>query len=244
MDSELMRRLILALLLAYSIPAGAQMLQGIVAANSTAAATHSAFDPAVNPTIITYSTTNAANDTAQCLNTSASPNNCFSGTTFWAVGTVSKSTGKCYLEMTAGALLGDTVLPAVGFTSAANAPYNTNVGLGIANSVGFNSNGSGGFNGGAGPTAPTFASGDTLGLAIDYTDSRVWMRNTNAPATWNAGGGSDPTSPSTGFDISAITGAALFPVASMGFFSRNQTIVNTGQAAFAAAIPAGYSACF
>jgi len=206
---------------------------------------HSGWNTAVNPTILTYTRTNSANDSSSCLNTRASPNNCFSATTFWAVGTKSLSTGKCYLEMKVNGLLGDTGMPAIGFTLSANSPYNTNSGLGtVSNSLGFFASGSGDYNGGAGPTAPTFASGAVLGIAIDFTDARVWMRDTASPTVWNAGGGATPARPSTGFSISGITRSPLFPAASQGFFARNEAIINTGGSAFQASAPSGYSPCY
>lgn len=204
-------------------------------------ATHSVFDTTVTGAY-TYTTTNAANDTATC----SVGANCGSGSTWLAVGTTPKSAGKCYLEFkVTGSLRG------FGLINASNKPFNAAQGTDLGAQTGAVGDALGTLNNNAGGSVsgyPNFTTGDTVGIAVDYTDSpaRVWFRNDSAPNIWNAGAGSTPATPTTGVDISAIVSTGLYPAVNTGFFSNwlGPVVINTGQVAFAATAPSGYNACY
>lgn len=206
---------------------------------------HSAFDPTVTGAW-TYSTTNAANDTATCSTAGTCSSN---GNFYWAVGTASKNTGFCYLEFKMGAGFAADV----GFTNSANAPYAAKTSVIGTNAGGVSFSNGGSLNNAGGGTVngyPTFnAANAVAGLAIDYVHGLVWMRNSGTPGTWNLGAGAAPgngTSGTGGVNISGIVSTGMKPAIDGGFFGNflGPATINTGQTAFAATIPAGYSACY
>jgi hypothetical protein len=99
----------------------------------------------------------------------------------------------------------------------------------------------------------TFATGDTVGLAVDTINSKLWWRNaTTTPTTWwgKGSGSPDPVAGTDGFDFTPSTGTCpivgnLYVIAGGGnevVTSANDIKVNFGATSFVAAAPSGWVA--
>lgn len=121
--------------------------------------------------------------------------------------------------------------------------------VGVANSsqsnfLGINNNGAGFYAGSnqfsdfatAGPG--TFTNGDILGMAVDYTAKKMWIRKNGG--TWFPGAGADPATGTGGFSFSLVTGT-LFPIIKLGAPSSTTVSANFGRQTFGATAPSGYS---
>lgn len=83
------------------------------------------------------------------------------------------------------------------------------------------------------------APGTIIGMAVDFTNRLLWMRN--APAgSWN-GSGADPVGGTGGVSFSVISGA-LFPY--MSGQSGDRITANFGDSGFNGALPSGFTAGF
>lgn len=155
------------------------------------------------------------------------------------IGTTSRTTGKWYFEMLAGAASQDLAW-GLAPVSASNGSIIGNSGQGIA----FRNNthwriGSGEVLSGMGQP-----NSETIGFAVDLTNSLIWIRRTSSPSSWfgNNGAG-DPVTGTNGFSISSITGVGLYLA-----FTSNQNgsavsaTMNAGASTFAATAPTGYTA--
>jgi hypothetical protein len=150
--------------------------------------------------------------------------------------TVSKTTGKAYLESLFVTINGQDLIGLANSTHSLTAFIGSDL-----NSFGIvGSSGQIYINGGSSVTGPTVISNQVMGIAIDFGTSKAWFRNaTTAPTVWNAGGGADPVTGSGGFDFSTITGPFF---AAVCLDSTSSETANFGQNAFSATPPTGYSA--
>lgn len=86
----------------------------------------------------------------------------------------------------------------------------------------------------AGPTYPTYATGDTVCVAADLTNGLLWFR-LNGAGNWNNSGTADPSTGTGGISIGAGTWAPM----GSGFDTMVQT-ARFGAAGFVGAIPSNY----
>lgn len=105
-----------------------------------------------------------------------------------------------------------------------------------------------------GAATTTFATGDTVGIAVHSTLNKLWWRNaTTSPGTWwgnNLGGTQDPVAGTNGFDFTPSTGTTpisgnLFIVVGAGneaVASTQDILLNFGATSFVATAPSGYAA--
>jgi hypothetical protein len=138
--------------------------------------------------------------------------------------------GKRYVEFTtttvANSVIGIADLSALTFPGA------------DAKSFGMFSSSAGSIAGTFPSWGPAYASGNVLGMAVDFTAAKVWYR-VNGGA-WNAGGSADPATGIGGWDIALYTGDPDYLVVSGDVGCV--TTVNFGATAFAATQPSGYLA--
>lgn len=154
----------------------------------------------------------------------------------WADG--SFTTGqKIYWEVHVDALGGDVGV-GVANSSAAHADGDF---LGsYTSAIGEYENGAVWYNFGEVATAnPTFAAGDTVCVAVDFSAGLIWWR-TNA-GNWNNSSTADPSTGTGGITV-GITGA-LFPAYSVKYDGTTQSAVtaNFGATTFAHTMPSGFS---
>lgn len=148
----------------------------------------------------------------------------------------SHSTGKYYYEIT---------------LSAAPASYDTCIGAGNSTASLTNGPGSPDTNsiayyngdpivyiaaGGTNNTGVTPVQGNVLGMAIDLTNNRVWVRVNSG--NWNGSALADPATNTGGYDISAITGP-FYALTTIGETSAGTT-ANFGATSYANAAPSGF----
>lgn len=81
------------------------------------------------------------------------------------------------------------------------------------------------------------AAGNTLCIATDLDNSRIWFR-LNA-GNWNNNGSADPATNVGGINISTITGGLILPAASINAGPSNLT-ANFGTTAYAQTPPSGF----
>lgn len=150
--------------------------------------------------------------------------------------------GKYYWEVKA-----DTVnVATTTYVGVAAGNYTTNSGnifLGaVANSIGFDNNGQVYNNGGAVTTIQTFASGDTVCVACDLVNNKVWFRTNGG--NWNnaAIGSQDPASNLGGISLTNVVNSGnIYPGLNLAY-NNDQLTVDLGDTAFAQTAPAGFSA--
>jgi len=85
-------------------------------------------------------------------------------------------------------------------------------------------------------TIATYTIGDTICIAADLSNSRIWLRVNSG--NWNNSGTADPVTNVGGIDISAISGP-IFPACSASGTTRKWT-ANFGGSAYAQSVPTGY----
>lgn len=160
-----------------------------------------------------------------------------------ALSTTSKSSGKWYFEATVNAIGGTTAFT---FGVARSLPSGNEIGA-FAGQVSFAAFGPGFLaNGTTKATGTSASNGQVIGVAIDFTNTNVWIfvpgsglwNNTvgDNPAT-NTGGLNDATWFNGGL-TSAVFGSPLF--AGLSVFNSSQLTINFGASAYAHAIPAGF----
>lgn len=86
------------------------------------------------------------------------------------------------------------------------------------------------------------ATGDVIGIAIDFTNQRIWFRV--APSgLWNGNAAGDPATNVNGANIAALSGS-LTPVCTFGGLvgvAGNVNTANFGATAFSGAVPSGFT---
>jgi hypothetical protein len=165
--------------------------------------------------------------------------------------TSGKTTGKYYFEVTATTFTnGAGVGAGVGTTAATYAGLTASYTGGDLNLV-VGHNGSGVItapSGNSGLSLGALASGDTICVAVDLTDSRIWFRK-NASGLWNGNTGQDPTLPSGSGGGNAVPAGTIVPFVTFGSglagaagLSGNVMTANFGASSFVGAVPSGYTA--
>ena len=178
--------------------------------------------PARVPTLVTFPTTlQAAYD--------------FGGAQGTVSSNTSHSTGQYYFEVTL--VFGSIAGPGIGNASM---PVNGFVGLGV-NSFGCFQDGTANIAGSNGPgTGTTFTSGQTVGIAIDFTTQKCWTRV--GSGNWNnaAIGSQNPVGAIGGYSFAAMTGGGPFFAVAFNQSGGSSNTANFGPT-YAATKPTGYS---
>ncbi len=158
-----------------------------------------------------------------------------------ARGTVSQSTGLRYFEIQQGYNYsgGHTLF------GISNATNNLAVYLGsTTNGCGYEWDTGQLYIGGAVITTVQLAApGDVVAVAVDFTHSKIWVKNLNTTIGWNnaAIGSQDPANNLGGSSLATLAAGPYFitqTINGMGSYS----VINTGATAFAGTIPVGFSA--
>jgi hypothetical protein len=154
----------------------------------------------------------------------------------------SQSSGKWYVEITA----------------SASGTLNGNFGLGVANSTaglttfpGGNVNstaffiaGSGWFyNSAATGTSSTFTNSDIVSIALDLTNTKVWMRVNGGTWQGSASGG-DPALNTSGQPLQVASGPYFFIADTRPTAGTVSWTANFGATSFTYAVPSGFTAGF
>ena len=153
-----------------------------------------------------------------------------------------KSSGKYYFELkfTNLANTGSNIRTCLGFTMAGTT-YG-DVSSSATNSFTFNQLGNITCNGTGRASFGQRASGDVIGIAVDFTNQKAWFRV--APSgLWNNTGGHDPATNTGGSALAPLTGA-LVPVCAFGGLvgmAGNIITANFGASAFTGAVPSGFT---
>jgi hypothetical protein len=158
--------------------------------------------------------------------------------------TTSKSAGKWYFEST-------DVVSASGF----NAIGLANASLSMAgavylgqdhNGVGWQ-NGTGNIFSGGAPLGSCnssntgFVLNDVLGIAVDVSNSLLWVKDLTVGSNWNNSGAADPGTGVGGIDISSLTPVQPLYVA-VGIYATPRSMsVNFGASAFTGSVPSGFT---
>jgi len=87
----------------------------------------------------------------------------------------------------------------------------------------------------------TRSNGDIIGIAVDFTNSLVWIRV--APSgNWNNSGTANPATGTGGASISAMSGVSLFAWFQLGNpASADAVTANFGGSAFSGTVPSGFN---
>ncbi len=145
-------------------------------------------------------------------------------------GTISKSSGKWYLEYSALTNLGGS--GRIGFANGTDT-------LGGAGQFGIDPGGT--FHIPSGGSFADFGStyvGKVVDFAVDLTNNLVWARYDGG--NWNGNGSADPATGTGGHDITGWTGS-IFPYTWMQFNPGTATL-NGGDSSFTYAAPSGFTA--
>jgi hypothetical protein len=158
-----------------------------------------------------------------------------------------KTTGKYYFECTITTYLGGAGVGAgIGNTSSTYALLSGSYSGGDMNFV-VGHTGTGVITnlGGNAGSLGAMASGDTLCVAVDVTNGKIWFRK-GAAGSWNGTGG-DPTD-SVGGGGQATPAGTLIPFVTFGSglagaagVANNVITANFGASAFVGAVPSGYT---
>lgn len=155
-------------------------------------------------------------------------------------GTLARSTGKYYFELTADTI-GSASSYVIGLANASETLVNKVGGVG-SNSIGIEADGSVFFNNSAVVVGGGYAAGSHPAVAVDLTAKRAWFWSP-AVSKWNNDASANPATGVGGLDISSISPAALYPAFStFGGSGAQQGTANFGATAFSLTIPAGFTA--
>lgn len=142
------------------------------------------------------------------------------------------SSGKYYWEITATSLTAS----ATGF-GIANASHSLTAFLGSdSNSIGWETGGVWRANTNQG-SAGTPANADTLSVAVDLTNNKIWFRRNCG--NWDNNAAHDPATNNGGFSISTLTGP--FYAAANFSGAADQATFNLGGSAFSCTVPSGFT---
>lgn len=162
-----------------------------------------------------------------------------------------KSTGKYYFECKITTFTGGAgVAVGIGTTAATYAGISTAATLGaMCYVVGHNGTGTI-FNDAGGNTGYSLGartSGDTIGIAVDLINRKVWFR-VSPSGLWENNGSHDPTNSVTGGGLGVPAGT-IVPFVTFGSglagaagVAGNVITANFGASAFVGAVPSGYTA--
>lgn len=146
--------------------------------------------------------------------------------------TVSFGTGKIYFEVTCNT--SNAGATQVGVVNASATPSNY---IGDANGLGYQSGGNVVYNGSALSNIGTWTTGDTICVAYDLGNKKVWFRKNGG--NWN-NTTDNPATNTGGFSAAGVFGGTVYPAA-CAYSSGDQLTVNFGATAFAQAVPAGFN---
>lgn len=159
-----------------------------------------------------------------------------------ALGTLTRTTGKYYFEFTTTSSGGPDLVWGIAKSTQTNSGL---LGSGSAG-LGWRSNGNwriGGSEGVSGMSAPS--SGQVIGIAVDLTNSLIWIRNVTASSTTWYGANSGTPNPATGtegFSFSSFSAAMYLCFSSNQNSTTPAVTMNAGGSSFAATAPTGFSA--
>lgn len=149
-----------------------------------------------------------------------------------------RSTGKYYFELTITALIPDG--QGVGFGNASTDL--SAIGGGTQDSVQWRANGQvRSFNSPlTGSPIQTFAAGDILAIAVDFTAGLAWFRSNNS-TNWNNNGSADPATGVGGFNINenSLNAGPYFPMTTLEINGDTFT-ANFGATAYTLTAPSGF----
>ena len=93
----------------------------------------------------------------------------------------------------------------------------------------------------AGAGGPNPASGNTVSVAVDLDNKRIWYRVNGG--SWNNDGSADPVTNTNGKDRTAVTASGNTAKPAWCDFSTSEAcVVNFGSSALAYAVPSGFTA--
>ncbi len=186
-----------------------------------------AFDPATKSATVTLSSGNLV----------ATSGTTAADTGAMGIAADAESSGKTYYEMTVGAgFFGDYGF-GIGTTSSTyvNLGNNATIGAVVFASGSLYINGSN--TGGIGTTG--FHLGDVIGIAVDFTNHLVWMKNITQGTNWNNSGTADPA---TGVGGRTIASGSYVPVIIFAASTPGQVgTANFGGSTFTGSVPAGFA---
>jgi hypothetical protein len=156
------------------------------------------------------------------------------GDPYSARGTKSHSVGKFYFEVTAGGANGIYMSGICKSTDSANQGVNA-----MTNGVGWRSDGAVYVATALVATLNTYAVGDTIGVAVDLDNRKIWFRK-GAAGNWNNSGANDPVAGVGGISFSGVTGA-VFAVVEAQLIGTTTQKINTGQVPFLGVRPTGFN---
>lgn len=174
-----------------------------------------------------------------CLNSTLSGSNLIATGTGSGGATAAdgKASGKYYIEYTCTTIANSNT--GVGVCSLMN--YTDMQGSGSRSAICFRSGntyilGSNRFSVGT-----TFTNGTLVCVAVDLDNKRIWFRK-GTSGNWNGNAANDPTSSSTGYDISTWVNAGflIHPSVTIGATSDAIT-ANFGDTGFSGTVPTGYT---
>lgn len=166
----------------------------------------------------------------------------FAFTTTRAV--ASATTGKKYSEHTVTAANGFASFMGLGLSVAGMAlTTSVSAGGGASKHIGWAGDGNVYTSAGGGAAVATiqaYAQGDTVCMAVDFGNSRIWFRTNGG--NWNNSALADPATNVGGINFASETGAALFPTETFLVFSGVAQVAtaNFGTTAYTQSVPSGF----
>jgi hypothetical protein len=157
------------------------------------------------------------------------------GAQFCSARTVAASdVGKYYWEMTDTIDAGGKVLPLL--ASGAVRMFGTS--CSGTDCLGYASNGALYIAGPQVATLQTWAQGNTIAFAVDFTALKIWVKVIGG--NWDNNANDDPATGAGGYSIAALTGAPWFIVASLYGTAGTKASFNFGARAYAGTVPSGF----
>lgn len=148
------------------------------------------------------------------------------------------SSGKKYFELTITTINPDG--QGIGFGNASTNLAAAGGGNDL-NSIGWRRGGTVAFNNSAISTIQTFAQGDVLAMAVDFTGQLVWFRHSNS-LNWNNNGSADPATGTGGIAFPSappLNAGPYFPATTLEIAADSFT-ANFGATAYAMTAPSGF----
>ena len=90
-------------------------------------------------------------------------------------------------------------------------------------------------------TLGALANGDIIGVAVDFTNQKVWFRKTPS-GNWNGVGANNPATNTGGVSISAFSATTLAPAIGWSNVAGGVVTSNFGASSFSGAVPSGFTA--
>jgi hypothetical protein len=170
-------------------------------------------------------------------NLTATDNNVPAGNFMSVRAIASHSSGKFYYETTTTTVGGTSALPGMGNSTASLTAF-----LGAdANAVSFWPSGTVDINNTIVTTIQTWATGDTVGIAVDLTAQLIWFQTTHlgVAGNWNNSGTANPATGVGGVSISTMAAGPYFPMV-MVHDTTCSHAANFGATAYTQTPPSGF----